>query len=74
MNTLNKQTITLAIAAFLWITQTESISAKRAPATDAKRAPASDAGGHNKRGIELAGQKQFDAAVAEFTKAIQASP
>jgi tetratricopeptide (TPR) repeat protein len=66
MNMLNKQTITLAIAAFLWIAQTESGLAKRAPATGS--------GEYNKRGIELAEQKHYDAAVAEFTKAIEANP
>ena len=63
---MNKQTITLAIAAFLWIGQTGSGLAKRAPATGA--------GEHTKRGIELAEQKHYDAAVAEFTKAIEANP
>src|SRR3977135_1099108 len=66
MNILNKQTITLAIAAFLWIGQTER--------TSAKRAPEADAGGHIKRGIELQREKQSDAAIAKSTKAIQASP
>ena len=63
---MNKQTITLAIAAFLWIGQTESGLAKRAPATGA--------GEHTKRGMELAEQKHYDAAAAEFTKAIEANP
>ena len=67
MNTLNKQSNHPGDSGnFYGLRKRESASAKRAPATDA--------GGHNKRGIELAEQKQFDAAIAEFTKAIQASP
>src|SRR4051794_32296522 len=32
------------------------------------------AGNHMEKGIELAGQKQYDAAIVEFTKAIEAEP
>ena len=32
------------------------------------------ASGHNTRGTELAQAKQYDAAIAEFTKAIQENP
>src|SRR3954470_7120444 len=31
-------------------------------------------GGHMEKGIELAQQKQYDAAIVEFTKAIEAEP
>jgi len=38
--------------------------------------PAKSKGGgdHTARGVELAQQKQYDAAIAEFTKAIEAAP
>src|SRR5690349_13505394 len=68
MNMLNKQIITIATVSFLWIAA--------AQIADAAKKPAGGGGGgnHMQRGIELAQQKHFDAAVAEFTKAIEANP
>src|SRR5438093_9549704 len=65
MNMLNKQIITIATALFLWLTAVHIGVAKK---------PAAGGGNHMQRGIELAQQKHFDAAVAEFTKAIEANP
>ena len=63
---LNKQAITIGIALLLCCAAVEVESAKK---------PAGGGGGnHMQRGIELAQQKHFDAAVAEFTKAIEANP
>src|SRR5215472_3292912 len=60
----NKQLITFAIASALCCA-VEVNGAK----------PAKGGGGnHIQRGIELAQQKHFDQAVAEFTKAIEANP
>jgi Flp pilus assembly protein TadD len=64
VNILNKQTITVATALFLWLGAIEIGFAK----------PPAGGAGHMQRGIELAQQKQYDAAIAEFTKAIQANP
>jgi tetratricopeptide (TPR) repeat protein len=64
MNILNKPTIIIAIASLLGFT---------AAGTGFCKPPAASAG-HMQRGIELAQQKQYDAAIAEFTKAIQANP
>src|SRR6188508_1139801 len=66
MNMLNKQTFTVATALFL--------SLAAVPIDAAKKPAASGGGNHMQRGIELAQQKHFDAAVAEFTKAIEANP
>src|SRR5206468_5281081 len=65
MNMLNKQTLTIATGLFLWLTAVHIGLAKK---------PAAGGGNHMQRGIELAQQKHFDAAVAEFTKAIEANP
>src|SRR6266403_4263666 len=65
MNMLNKQIITIATASFLWLAVVHIALAKK---------PAAGGGNHMQRGIELAQQKHFDAAVAEFTKAIEANP
>src|SRR6266480_2182711 len=66
MNMLNKQTLTIATGLFLWLTAVHIGLAKK---------PAAGGGAnHMQRGIELAQQKHFDAAVAEFTKAIEANP
>jgi len=63
---LNKQTLTIATALFLWLTAVHIGLAKK---------PATGGGGnHMQRGIELAQQKHFDAAAEEFTKAIEANP
>src|SRR5437868_4245671 len=64
-NILNKQTITMAISVFVWSIILGTASAKP---------PAGGAGAHMQRGIEAAQQKQYDAAVGEFTKAIEANP
>src|SRR6266403_4716079 len=65
MNMLNKQIITIATASFLWLAVVHIALAKK---------PAAGGGNHMQRGIDLAQQKHFDAAVAEFTKAIEANP
>src|SRR6184192_917537 len=66
MNMLNKQIITIITVSFLWIAGAQIAFAKK---------PAGGGGGnHMQLGIELAQQKHFDAAVAEFTKAIEANP
>src|SRR6266550_2732445 len=62
---LNKQIITIATASFLWLAAVHIALAKK---------PAGGGGNHMQRGIELAQQKHFDEAAAEFTKAIQANP
>ncbi len=64
MNILNKQTITVVTASLLWFTAAGTWAAKQA----------GGGGGHMQRGIDLAQQKQYDAAIAEFTKAIEANP
>src|SRR6266487_5287246 len=64
MNMLNKQTLTTATALFLSLSAVHIGLAKK---------PAAGGGNHMQRGIELAQQKHFDAAVAEFTKAIEAN-
>jgi len=64
MNILNKQTIIMVAALFLWLAAIEIGFAK----------PPAGGAGHMQRGIELAQQKQYDAAIAEFTKAIQENP
>src|SRR5438477_4594112 len=62
---LNKQTLTIATGLFLWLTAVHIGLAKK---------PAAGGGGnHMQRGIELAQQKHFDEAAAEFTKAIEAN-
>src|SRR5437588_11421387 len=66
MNMLNKQIITIITVSFLWIAGAQIAFAQK---------PAGGGGGnHMQRGIELAPQKHFDAAVAEFTKASEANP
>jgi tetratricopeptide (TPR) repeat protein len=58
-----KQTITVATGSVLWL----------AISTGFPKPPARG-GGHMQRGIELAQQKHYDAAAAEFTKQIEANP
>src|SRR5213593_2795105 len=65
MNMLNKQTLTIALASVLCCASLQIAFAKK---------PAGGGENHMQRGIELAQQKNFDAAVAEFTKAIEANP
>src|SRR6266567_2578678 len=67
MNILNKQTITIATTSLLCFAASHVGLGKPAK-------PAGGAASHMQRGIELAQQKNFDAAVAEFTKAIEANP
>ena len=67
MNILNKRTIIIATASLLCFAGSHVCLAKPAK-------PAAGAASHMQRGIELAEQKNFDAAVAEFTKAIEANP
>src|SRR5262249_56140322 len=66
MNMLNKQAITIGIASLLCCVVVQVAPAKK-PAAGGR-------GNHIQRGIELAQQKHFDQAVAEFTKAIEANP
>src|SRR5919197_6499118 len=68
MNILNKQTITVATALLLSFAGSHVCLAKP---------PAKSGGGaasHMQRGIELAQQKNFPAAIDEFSKAIEANP
>src|SRR2546429_5201301 len=65
MNMLNKQIITIATASFLSLAAAHIAFTKK---------PAGGGGNHMQRGIELAQQKHFDEAAAEFTKAIEANP
>ena len=67
MNILNNRTIIIATASLLCFAGSHVCVAKPAK-------PATGAASHMQRGIELAEQKNFDAAVAEFTKAIEANP
>src|SRR5438094_8661979 len=67
MNILNKRTIIIATASLLCFGGSHLCVAKPAK-------PAAGGASHMQRGIELALQKNFDAAVAEFTKAIEANP
>jgi tetratricopeptide (TPR) repeat protein len=64
MNILNKRTILIATALLFCFAGRHMCLGK----------PPAGAASHMQRGIELAQQKNFDAAVAEFTKAIEANP
>src|SRR5213594_3312052 len=64
MNILSKQTINIATASLLCFAASHVCLGK----------PAAGAASHMQRGIELAEQKNYDGAVAEFTKAIEANP
>src|SRR2546426_4123866 len=44
------------------------------PVAQAKSRGGGEGGDHAKRGEELINQKQYDAAIAEFTKEVQANP
>ena len=63
---LNKQLFTVAIALIF------CCAAVQVPA--AKQAKSGGGGNHVQRGIQLAQQKQFDAAAEEFGKAIKENP
>src|SRR5213594_4703271 len=65
MNMLNKQTLTIALASVLCCASLQIAFTKK---------PAGGGENHMQRGIELAQQKHFDEAAAEFTKAIEANP
>ena len=67
MNILNKQTIIIATASLLCFAASHVCLGKP------QKSPAGGAS-HMQRGIELAQQKNFDGAAAEFTKAIEANP
>ena len=67
MNILNKKTITIATASLFCFAVIHVCLAKP------QKSPGG-AASHMQRGIELAQQKNYDAAVAEFTKAIEANP
>jgi Tetratricopeptide repeat. len=67
MNILNKQTIIIATASLLCFAASPVCLGKP------QKSPAGGAS-HMQRGIELAQQKNFDGAAAEFTKAIEANP
>src|SRR5690349_24976349 len=64
MNTLNKQTISIVTALLLCFAASHVCPGK----------PAAGAASHMQKGIELAQQKNYDGAVAEFTKVIEATP
>jgi tetratricopeptide (TPR) repeat protein len=64
MNILNRQTINIATAWLLCFAASHVCLGK----------PAAGAASHMQKGIELAEQKNYDGAVEEFTKAIQANP
>src|SRR3982750_4645304 len=64
MNILNKRTLIIATASLLCFAGSHVCMGK----------PAAGAANHMQRGIELAQQKNFDGAVVEFTKAIEANP
>src|SRR5436190_24124639 len=64
MNILNKRTIIIATASLLCFAGNQVCVGK----------PAAGAASHMQRGIELAQEKNFDSAVAEFTNAIEANP
>src|ERR671931_1884961 len=68
MNILNKQTITIATALLLCFAGSHVCLAKP-PAKSA-----AGAANHMQRGIELAQQKNYQGAIDEFTKAIEANP
>src|SRR6059036_2906495 len=67
MNILNKQTITIATTSLLCFAASHVGLGKPAK-------PTGGGASHMQRGIELAQQKNFDGAVIEFTKAIEANP
>jgi len=64
MNILNKQTIIVSTASLLCFAAIHVCLAK----------PAAGAASHMQRAIELAQQKNYQGAIAEFTKAIEANP
>src|SRR6266446_7645821 len=66
MNT--NRIVTLAVALLVSISLSEGLAKEKAEGGG----EASDA--HSRRGIELAQEKKFDEAIAEFTKALQADP
>src|SRR5215471_10904784 len=68
MNILNKQTITIATASLLCLA-TIHVCLGKPPAQKS-----ADGSAHMQRGIELAQQKNYEGAIAEFTKAIEANP
>src|SRR5436309_2219491 len=45
-----------------------------APSLQAKRSGGGDGESHRRRAVELVDAKQYDAAIAEFTKVVEASP
>src|SRR5438105_946590 len=45
-----------------------------APSAHAKRSGGGDGEGHRRKAVELVDAKQYDAAIAEFTKVVEASP
>ena len=67
MNILNKKTITIATASLFCFAVSHVCLGKP------QKSPAGGAS-HMQRGIELAQQKNFAGAAAEFTKAIEANP
>src|SRR6266511_4923443 len=64
MNILNKQTITIVTASLHYFAVSHVCLGK----------PPAGGASHMQRGIDLDQQKNYDSAVAEFTKAIQANP
>ena len=51
-----------------------AVLASATPALARARSGGSDPGGHTNRGVSYARDKQYDKAIAEFTKAIEAQP
>src|ERR1700682_4955910 len=78
MNTYRIGTVlSLAIALIAYPGENLFAAKRRAPASPAQgntKANPKDPGGHSARGFEFAKKKEYDKAVEEFTKAIEAEP
>ncbi|MDQ3200364.1 MAG: tetratricopeptide repeat protein [Verrucomicrobiota bacterium] len=68
MNDMKQIFTALAVAAFCLAPLDNSFAKKKGTGSS------SDAGGHIKAALELVDQRQFEPAIAEFTKALEASP
>lgn len=69
--------VSLAIAFVAYPGENLLAAKKRGPAPQAQgntRPNPKDPGGHSARGVEFAKKKEYDKAVEEFTKAIEAEP
>src|SRR4030081_2263288 len=78
MNTYRIGTVlSLAIALIAYPGENLFAAKRRAPAPPAQgntKANPKDPGGHSARGVEFSKKKEYDKAVEEFTKAIEAEP